>query len=34
MKVKIEKLVHGGSGSALLDGKMVFVPYAVPGDEV
>lgn len=33
IKVKIEKAVFGGSGLGYHDGKAVFVPYTVPGDE-
>lgn len=32
MKITIEKLVHGGSGMGVVDGKRIFVPYAAPGD--
>ena len=33
-KVSIEKLVYGGDGLAHADGKTVFVPYVLPGEEV
>ena len=32
--VKIEKLVYGGDGLAYHDGKPVFVPFVLPGEEV
>ena len=32
MKVKIEKLIDGGKGLALHEGKRIFVSYAAPGD--
>ncbi len=32
--VKIEKLTHGGSGLAHIDGKAVFIPGTIPGQEV
>ncbi len=32
--VKIEKLVYGGDGLAYHDGKTVFVPFVLPGEEV
>lgn len=32
MKIKIEKLTHGGSGIGEIDGKKVFVPFSAPGD--
>ncbi|MCH6553407.1 MAG: class I SAM-dependent RNA methyltransferase, partial [Acidobacteria bacterium] len=32
--VKIEKLVYGGDGLAHHDGKPVFVPFVLPGEEV
>jgi len=32
MKIKIEKLVHGGRGVGEVDGKAIFVPFAAPGD--
>jgi 23S rRNA (uracil1939-C5)-methyltransferase len=34
IKLNIEKLVAGGDGLAFLDGKAVFVPYALPGETV
>ena len=34
MRVKIEKLVYGGDGLAHGDGKTLFVPFALPGEEV
>lgn len=33
-EVTIEKLVYGGSGFARHEGKVVFVPYAAPGDRL
>jgi 23S rRNA (uracil1939-C5)-methyltransferase len=30
----IEKLVYGGDGLARLDGKVVLVPYVLPGEVV
>lgn len=33
-EVTIEKLVHGGSGFARHEGKVVFVPFSVPGDRL
>ncbi|MEJ2110076.1 MAG: class I SAM-dependent RNA methyltransferase [Acidobacteriota bacterium] len=33
-EVEIEKLVHGGSGLGRRMGKVVFVPFASPGDRV
>jgi tRNA/tmRNA/rRNA uracil-C5-methylase (TrmA/RlmC/RlmD family) len=33
IKVKIEKAVYEGFGLGFNEGKVVFVPYAVPGDE-
>lgn len=32
MKVRIDKMVFGGSGLGRVDGKPVFVSYAAPGD--
>ena len=34
MKLRIEKPVYGGSGLARADGKAVFVPLTLPGEEV
>ena len=34
VKLRIEKLVAGGDGLAFLDGKAVFVPFALPGETV
>ena len=34
MKLRIEKAVYGGSGLARADGKAVFVPFTLPGEEV
>jgi len=34
IKVTIEKLIPGGKGLARLDGKVVFVPYVLPGEVV
>jgi 23S rRNA (uracil1939-C5)-methyltransferase len=34
VKLHIEKLVAGGDGLAFLDGKAVFVPFALPGESV
>jgi 23S rRNA (uracil1939-C5)-methyltransferase len=33
-EVTIEKLVYGGSGFARHQGKVVFVPFSVPGDQL
>ncbi len=33
-KVKIERLVSGGYGLGYLDGRVIFVPYSAPGDEL
>ncbi len=32
MKLKIEKLVHGGAGVGEIDGKIIFVPFSAPDD--
>lgn len=32
VKLRIEKLVAGGDGLAFLEGKAVFVPFALPGE--
>ncbi len=34
LTLSIEKLVYGGDGLAHADGKTVFVPYVLPGEEV
>ena len=34
MKLRIEKAVYGGSGLARADGKAIFVPFTLPGEEV
>lgn len=34
MKLRIEKLVHGGAGLARVEGRVVFVPGGAPGDVV
>lgn len=34
LKVKIEKLITGGAGLARSEGKVVFVDYSAPGDEL
>jgi 23S rRNA (uracil1939-C5)-methyltransferase len=34
MKIKIEKLVSGGDGLGFSEGKAVFVPFTLPGEEV
>jgi 23S rRNA (uracil1939-C5)-methyltransferase len=34
VKLRIEKPVYGGSGLARADGKAVFVPFTLPGEEV
>lgn len=33
-KVKIESMAFGGYGVARVEGKVLFIPYTVPGDEV
>jgi 23S rRNA (uracil1939-C5)-methyltransferase len=32
MQLKIEKLIHGGAGLGVHEGKAIFVPFAAPGD--
>lgn len=34
MKLRIEKPIYGGSGLAHADGKAIFVPLTLPGEEV
>lgn len=34
MKLTIEKAVYGGSGLAREDGRVLFVPYTLPGEQV
>lgn len=34
MRIKIEKLVYGGEGLAHQEGKALFVPFVLPGEEV
>lgn len=34
MKFRIEKPIYGGSGLARADGKAIFVPFTLPGEEV
>jgi 23S rRNA (uracil1939-C5)-methyltransferase len=34
VRLRVEKLVAGGDALAFLDGKAVFVPFALPGEEV
>ena len=34
MRLHIEKAVYGGSGLARADGKAIFVPFTLPGEEV
>jgi 23S rRNA (uracil1939-C5)-methyltransferase len=34
VKLRIEKSVYGGSGLARADGKAIFVPFTLPGEEV
>lgn len=34
MRLRIEKAVYGGSGLARADGKAIFVPLSLPGEEV
>jgi 23S rRNA (uracil1939-C5)-methyltransferase len=34
LRLRIEKLVAGGDALAFVDGKAVFVPFALPGEEV
>src|SRR5690349_12412054 len=33
-EVTVEKLVYGGDGLARLDGRVVFVPFVLPGERV
>jgi 23S rRNA (uracil1939-C5)-methyltransferase len=33
-RLKIERLVYGGSGLGFWDGQAVFVPFSAPGDEL
>src|ERR1700749_1109914 len=33
MKLRIEKAIYGGSGLARAEGKAVFVPFTLPGEE-
>lgn len=33
-RVQIEKTVYGGDGLARVEGKVVFVPFAAPGDDL
>ena len=32
--INIDKLVYGGAGFALLNGKVCFVPFTAPGDQI
>ena len=34
MKLTVQKLVHGGSGVAEHEGKKIFVPFVLPGEEI
>lgn len=34
VRLRVEKLVAGGDGLAFLDGKAIFVPFALPGETV
>ena len=34
MKLRIEKAIYGGAGLARVEGKAVFVPFALPGETV
>ena len=34
MKLRIEKAIYGGAGLARADGKVIFVPYTLPGELV
>ncbi len=34
MNITIETLIHGGQGAGQVDGKWIFVPFSVPGDEL
>lgn len=34
MKIVIEKIVAGGDGMGKINGKNVFVPYSIPGEEL
>ena len=33
-EVTVEKLIYGGDGLARLDGRVVFVPYVLPGERI
>ena len=33
-EIKVDKLVYGGDGLARLDGRVVFVPFVLPGERV
>ena len=33
-EVRVEKLVYGGDGLARLDGRVVFAPYVLPGEQI
>ena len=34
IQIEIEKLVHGGMGLGRVDGRVVLVPYVLPGELV
>ncbi len=34
VRIRIEKLVPGGEGLSRLRGRVVFVPYVIPGETV
>jgi len=34
LKLRIEKAIYGGAGLARSEGKAIFVPFTLPGEEV